>query len=457
MSYYITSFLKRENFPFNLELLPQPAYIVGGAVRDGILGRKREYLDLDFVLPGDAVGIARKIAKHHQAGFVLLDAEREIARVVFAHATADFAKQEGDTLEVDLHRRDFTINAIAYNPFTQEIIDPLQGCEDIKAGILRMISPANLQDDPLRLLRAYRQASQLGFTIEATTMTTIRSLAPYVTSLAAERVRVEISYMLTGPEGTPWLKKAWEDHLLSPFFKNTTPERVAKLIEIDRAASLLTQTWTELGEKLSEYVRDTVKITWLGIAKLATLVSPDPEVAEIELQNLTYSRAEIRAVTTALRSLKILNPGNLNSGNLNSGNLNSGNLNSGNLNPGNLNPGNLNPGNLNPSEMSLREQFFFFQTAADVFPTTAILFVADDNNEVEAIAPLIARYLDPDDLVSHATQLVSGKDIILYLNIPSSPLVGELLTEIKVAQAEGKVSTPHEAIEFARQLMKAWS
>lgn len=417
MSYYTASIFSEESFPFSLELLPQPAYIVGGAVRDGILGRKREYLDLDFVLPGDAVGVARNVAKHHQAGFVLLDAEREIARVVFPEATADFAKQEGETLEVDLHRRDFTINAIAYNPYTQEIIDPLKGCEDIKAGILRMISPDNLRDDPLRLLRAYRQASQLGFTIEATTQATICSLAPYVSSLAAERVRVEISYMLTSPRGTPWLKKAWEDDLLLPFFKNATPEGVAKLMEVDKAASLLAQTWTELGEKFSQYVRDTLKTTWLGIAKLATLVSPEPEVAELELQNLTYSRAEIKAVTTALRLLK----------------------------------------QLKKPEMSLREQFFFFQTAADVFPTTAILFVADNNSRVGGIAPLITRYLDPDDLVSHPTQLVSGKDIILYLKIPSSPLIGELLTEIKVAQAEGKVSTIDEAIEFARQLMKTWS
>ncbi len=416
MSNFIDSLISPENYPFNLELLPKPAYIVGGAVRDGLLGRKREYLDLDFVLPGDAVGVARNIAKHYQAGFVLLDAEREIARVVFPNATADFARQEGDTLEVDLHRRDFTINAIAYDPYTQEIIDPLKGEEDIKAGILRMISPANLQDDPLRLLRGYRQASQLGFTIEAKTQAAICSLASHVTSLAAERVRVEISYMLTKPEGTPWLKKAWEDNLLSPFFKSTTSERVAKLLDVDRAASLLAQNWMELGKKFPKYIRDTIKTTWLGIAKLAMLASPDPEVAEIELQNLTYSRAEIKAVTTALKSLKALKSG----------------------------------------EMSLREQFFLFQTAGDVFPTTTILFMAD-NNRVEAITPLIARYLDPDDLVSHSTQLVSGKDIILYLNIPSSPLVGELLTEIKVAQAEGKVSTPHEAIEFARQLIKDWN
>ena len=439
MSYSITSLLAGENYPFKLELLPQPAYIVGGAVRDGILGRKRDYLDLDFVLPGDAVEVARNVAKHYQAGFVLLDAERQIARVVFPEATADFAKQEGDTLEVDLHRRDFTINAIAYNPYTQEIIDPLNGCEDIKAGILRMISPENLKDDPLRLLRAYRQASQLGFTIEEKTQTTIRSLAPYITSLAVERIRVEISYMLANSRGTPWLKKAWEDDLLSPFFKNATPESLDKLMEVDQVAISLAQTWTELGKKFQEYVRDTVKTTWLGIAKLATLVSSDPEIAEVELQNLTYSGAEIKAVTTALRGLKILNSSKLDSEKLDSKKLKLKNL---------------VPKTLNLDKMPVREQFFFFQTVGDVFPTTAILFVADNNSRVEAIAPSIARYLDPDDLVSHATQLVSGKDIIVNLNIPSSPLIGELLTEIKVAQAEGKVSTPHEAIEFARQLVK---
>lgn len=115
----IPSTLAPENWPFSLEFLPQPAYMVGGAVRDAILGRTRGYLDLDFVIPSKAVKVARAIARHYNAGFVLLDAERQIARVVFPHATADFAQQEGNSLEVDLHRRDFTVNAIAYNPHTQ--------------------------------------------------------------------------------------------------------------------------------------------------------------------------------------------------------------------------------------------------------------------------------------------------------------------------------------------------
>ncbi|PLZ75724.1 [cytidine(C)-cytidine(C)-adenosine (A)]-adding enzyme, partial [Fischerella thermalis WC217] len=132
INHLVLSTLAPENWPFSIESLPQPAYLVGGAVRDAILGRTREYLDLDFVLPANAVSVARQIAKQYKAGFVLLDSERQIARVVFADATADFAQQEGISLETDLHRRDFTINAIAYNPHTQEIIDPLQGCADIE-------------------------------------------------------------------------------------------------------------------------------------------------------------------------------------------------------------------------------------------------------------------------------------------------------------------------------------
>jgi tRNA nucleotidyltransferase (CCA-adding enzyme) len=72
---------------------------------------------------------------------------------------------------------------------------------------------------------------------------------------------------------------------------------------------------------------------------------------------------------------------------------------------------------------------------------------------VEAIAPLIIRYLTPDDPVAHPTTLVTGKDLMQALKLPSSPLVGDLLLQIQLAQIEGKVSTPAEAIAFASQLL----
>ncbi|MEA5593014.1 CCA tRNA nucleotidyltransferase [Rivularia sp. UHCC 0363] len=410
-----------ESLPFNLELLPKPAYLVGGAVRDAILGRKRDYLDLDFILPSEAVNVARKIAKHHQAGFVLLDEQRQIARVVFPHATVDIAQQAGDSVETDLCRRDFTINAIAYNIHTQEIIDPLQGGADLAKGILRMISPANLQDDPLRLMRGYRQAAQLGFTIEAETHSTIRSLASHLNKVASERIRVELGYMLANPQGTPWLIKAIQDGLLKSFFKDATSQSCLLLTQVDRVASQFAEDFPVLKEILQQYVRNTVKTTWLGIAKLCFLVNPNPEIAEVELEQLTYSKAEVQAVTTALRVFP----------------------------------------KLNVSSMSLREQYFLFREAGCVFPTTAVLAVAygnvaeiSEDKPLQTYASLLARYLSPDDPVAHPTQLISGIHIISSLNLSSSPLIGKLLTEIAIAQIEGKIATSDEAIEFARKLVE---
>ena len=183
------SALSPENWPFEAKMLPQTVYLVGGSVRDALLKRKTTYLDLDFIILDQAVSIARNIAKEYQAGFVVLDAERKIARVVFKGTTVDFAEIEGNSLKEDLWRRDFTINAIAYNPFTNELIDLFNALKDLQDGIIKMVKFANLKKDPLRLLRAYRQAAQLGFVISPETQTTIREFAPLLTQVAAERVR----------------------------------------------------------------------------------------------------------------------------------------------------------------------------------------------------------------------------------------------------------------------------
>ncbi len=410
------SALSPETWPFSLECLPQPAYLVGGAVRDALLGRCSGYLDLDFVLPTGSVKIARKIADRCQAGFVLLDAERQIARVVFKQATADFAQQEGSTLEIDLHRRDFTANAIAYNPHTGEFIDPLQGYADLQRGLLRMVSPANLQSDPLRLLRGYRQAAQLGFIIDPDTQSMIRHLAPQLGQVAAERVRVELGYLLSSSKGTKWLGAAWEDGLLATWF-NATHSQLAQVAAVDNSAAVLTEIWPQLGVELSQFVRDTVKTSWSTIAKLTCLVTPDPELAEAELLLLTYSRAEIRAVTTAIKLLP-----------------------------------QIAPEKITLVKMRLAEQYFFFRTAGKGFPTLAVLAVAS-GTPVDGIAPLINRYLTPDDPVAHPTPLVTGKDLMQALQLPAGPQVGKLLTEIALAQVEGKISTSAEALKLASQLL----
>ena len=406
--------LSTKSYPFDWKLLPQPAYLVGGAVRDALLERHSDYLDLDFVLPTGAVATAKAIANRYQAGFVLLDAERQIARVVFDKATVDFAQQEGNSIEADLRRRDYTINAIAYNPYTAEIIDPLQGCLDLQQGYIRLIAAKNLRADPLRLLRAYRQAAQLNFIIAPDTQAVIRQLAPELGKVAAERVRGEISYLLGSAIGSRWLQIAWEDRLLATWFSSTERSHLTLLAAVDRAAIALNQ----IRKELTQSVRQPLKTTWLDLAKLACLVNQVPELAETELIKLTYSRAEIRGVTTALKVLP-----------------------------------RLQLKQVETIQKSLTEQYFLFRAAGVVFPTVAVLAVAH-GTPVEAIAPLIERYINPDDPVAHPVSLIDGKELMQALRLPSSPLVGELLMQIQLAQIEGKVATPVEAIAFALQLVQ---
>lgn len=111
--------------------------------------------------------------------------------------------------------------------------------------------------------------------------------------------------------------------------------------------------------------------------------------------------------------------------------------------------------------MSLREQYFFFQEVGRVFPLLVVLAVTvaaqedvlRETQAVAAIAPLINRYIDPDDPVAHPTPLVTGNELMRSLQLSPSPLIGRLLTEIQIARIEGKLATVAEALRFAATLV----
>jgi tRNA nucleotidyltransferase (CCA-adding enzyme) len=416
------SVLSPQTWPFSLEWLPQATYLVGGNVRDALLDRRAEYLDLDFVLPEGAVQTAKAIANYHRAGFVLLDAERQIARVVFEKATVDFAQQVGESLEEDLWRRDFTVNAIAYSPHTEQLLDPLQGNLDLRGGLIRMIAPENLKEDPLRLLRAYRQAAQLGFTLEFKTRKTIQQLADLIQFIAAERVQAELGYLLSTPKGTPFLKLAWQDGLLAHWLPHATASGLAQVAQVDQAAIALEETWSVFGLELSGWLRDQQKSSgtgrsWLKIAKLACLVSADLETAEYELWRLKHSRAEVQAVLTAIKFLPQLQAVLL-------------------------------------PTASLREQYFLFRGIGAAFPALAVL-AAGLGASLEAIAPLMQRFLTPNDPIAHPTPFLTGRDLMMNLKLPPSPQIGQLLEAIQLARAEGKILTREAALEFAKDYIQS--
>jgi tRNA nucleotidyltransferase (CCA-adding enzyme) len=401
-----------QNLPFDLELIPKPVYAVGGAVRDALLGRVRRDLDLDLVLPDRAVATARLLASHYQAGFVLLDAEYQIARVVFPEMTLDLAQQSGGSLAADLSRRDYTINSIAYDLDRGEIIDPLHGTQDVEQRLIRMVSIQNLKDDPLRLLRAYRQAAQLDFTIEENTRSAIRQLAPLIVEVSAERVLAELRYLLQTPRSSEWFTAAMVDEVLSSWL--TVPvdsDLGAKLARLDRGLEELGNLYPVFSASLNVPLRDTIATSLMGICKLIQVLPQESDLAEAQMMHLTFSTSEIRAVTTAISYLPPLMRG----------------------------------------EMTLQDQYFWFQAVGKHFPALVLLALSQ-GVELVHLQPLIDRYLDPENQVAHPTPLVKGNDLTQALDLPPSPAIGKLLTEIQLARIEGKVKTPEDAIEFAREI-----
>lgn len=409
------SVLSPETWPFSLHWLPPAVYLVGGSVRDALLGRKAEYLDLDFVMPEAAVQTAKAIANHYRAGFVLLDAERQIARVVFEKATVDFAQQVGSSLEDDLQRRDFTVNAIAYNPHTDQLLDPLQGYADLQKHLLRMITPENLKEDPLRLLRAYRQAAQLGFTLESATQQTIQTLSNLLELVAAERVQGELNYLLNTSKGTPLLKLAWHDRLLQYWLPHATTSSLDRVTRIDEAASLLSEQWLDFGSELLGWVRDQSKLpsggsrSWLKVAKLAALTAQQPDLAEQELWRLKYSRAEVLSVLAVIRFLP----------------------------------------QLEAELLVPSAQYYLFRGVGAAFPALAVSAVAAGIS-VDRMGILIDRFLNPHDPIAHPTPPLTGRDLMQTLKLPPGPKIGQLLEALQLAQAEGNVTCRETALAYAQ-------
>lgn len=456
----VSSALSPRTWPFSLEWLPRSACLVGGTVRDALLGRNSEYLDLDFVLPTGAVETAQAIARHYKAGYVLLDAERQIARVVFEQGTADFAQQVGSTLEADLGRRDFTVNAIAYNPHTDQLIDPLQGYADLQKHLLRMVSAENLQEDPLRLLRAYRQAAQLGFSVDEKTRLVIRQLAPLLRQIAAERIQSELNYLLGTSKGTPWLAAAWQDGLLQDCFPHTTAQSVELIAAIDQAFESLQEIFPDFTQELLSRIRNASRSsyattgnfsdslrylqntseskargsfrTWLSIAKLTSLLPTDPTEAETQLRCLKYSRNEVQAVSTILKCLPRIHAATRASGSSTASQSEAPNL-------------------LTP--LSLRQQYELFQGVGATFPAAAVLTIAA-GTPLETMVPLIQRFLIPTDPVAHPTPLLSGQELMAGLNLPPGPRIGHLLAAIQLARAEGEITTAEEALAWAGRLVE---
>jgi poly(A) polymerase len=178
-----------------LEIVPD-AWLVGGAVRDQLLGR--ETTDYDVVLDGDPRPLARELARRGDAhAFSLSDAFGAWRVTARDHSwQVDLSPLAGGSLAEDLARRDLTINAIARTVNGGDPIDPCGGLADLSARRLRMPAPTAFAQDPLRVVRLARMAAELDFEIEPATLAAASAASPELRSVAAERLFSELSQIL---------------------------------------------------------------------------------------------------------------------------------------------------------------------------------------------------------------------------------------------------------------------
>jgi tRNA nucleotidyltransferase/poly(A) polymerase len=173
-------------------LAGEDAWFVGGAVRDELLGRP--VLDVDVVCV-DPQSAARRYARRSSGAPFPLSTKHASWRVVLPDdRTVDFTPVHG-TIEADLARRDFTINAIAVPVAGGEPVDPSGGREDLQLRLVRAVSESIFEDDPLRLVRAVRHEDELGFRLASLTEELLRSQAGRVVEAAGERVLAELERM----------------------------------------------------------------------------------------------------------------------------------------------------------------------------------------------------------------------------------------------------------------------
>lgn len=243
--------LATTQWPVKPEMFPTGTALVGGAVRDALLGRIGTCPDLDLVLPSDVLKLTQRLAGQLGGTCVVLDAERNMARLVLRGWTIDLARQEGSSLEEDLERRDFRINAMAWPLHTDEgLCDPTGGLQDLRDGRLSAVSEANLIADPLRLLRGIRLMAEIPLELDQTTVHWIKAHRSALGSAAPERILSELQRLVNGAWAETAIERLKQLGLLKPWESGTrtfpttkpsrlTPEEKALALPLARLIDLL--------------------------------------------------------------------------------------------------------------------------------------------------------------------------------------------------------------------------
>lgn len=460
-------------------------YLVGGLVRDTLL--RVETNDIDLVVRTDAHKLSKTLATSLSGTFVSLDMNRDIARIVGVTEESpyviDVARLDDD-INIDLGRRDFTIDAMAI-PIDEQmysgasVLDPFHGQKDIGLELIRAIDTGIFRRDPVRLMRAIRLSASLNFELEPSTDFQIRQDAHLLTSASHERIRQEFLVTLGEANALSSLRLMDDLGLLSEIIPELDDARgivqpkehaydvfnhmietvgfvekiLDKKIEGDLVHELLPRfkdmdryfdsEATDMQDrrtllKFTALLHDIAKpvtksIEQSGRVRFFEHSSVGETMAEVIMSRLRFGRKGVRQVGRMIRH--------------------------------HLRPGQMAAKGELPTKRAIHR---YFRDLGDVALDTLYLNMADflaargsslTKNEMVEQAKVMQRILDVGIELkrqpAEPKRIVDGNDIMDKFGLQPGPLIGRTLDFIEESEAIGEVNTREEAIRLANRFLKS--
>lgn len=263
-------------------------YLVGGYIRDTLLGITSH--DRDFIVSGHLNSFVNEIQKRI-GGTVVKFKTEDTLRIAFKKGAAlDFSKPQG-TLEQDLSKRDFTINAIAWSP-ERGIIDQYNGLKDLQKKRIRAISKENFISDPLRILRAYRFAAEFKGSIDPITRKTIKLLHNKMKRVSPERITLELFNLLNSYHSAKYLKAALIDGILTEILSiphNVLEHNIRAISKLERAL----QNRNALKIKVLLKKIFSQNLTYKGLLCMEILFLGSIDTKRMRISNVITKRIEL--------------------------------------------------------------------------------------------------------------------------------------------------------------------
>ena len=462
-----------------------PCFLVGGWLRDQLLGRPVTRLNIDLAVPAHALTLSQALPASLHGAFVPLDEAAGCARVVVdtadGHLELDISDFRGRTLEEDLARRDFTINAIAveleawlrHPERPSPLEDPLHGQQALQQRRLIACFPQTFEADPVRILRAFRFAADLQLEMAEELPALIRAATPQLRRVSGERLRDELLAIVQTNRAGWALTQLNDVGALDVLLPELAPGRdmdqgpfhhldvlghqLETVAQGDRIMADFAEFSADLREPLMRYmaVEPVEHRSRKALVKLAGLlhdvgkpgtrrIKPDGDIWFLGHEQ--FGAELVESVTTRLRlsnrEAEMIRR---------------------------LVLYHLRPGHLSrEATLTRRAIFRFFRDLEDDGPACVITWWIDrmatrgpgshldqiDQQRGRAEELLRAYFFKPEEAV-RPPKLLDGHELMRALQLSPGPLVGELLRAIEEAQAEGAIRSKDEALSMARDLLRA--